>query len=113
MGEKSLVIQVQMNSDVEDVLAFKTCCGLKMMDQNLEIRLTNHTDRDLKIDGGFQLETEAGNERLDGITPVGTTVIRPGYTAAFYCYMDERRWKQVRALEVRSLCEEHARIRFN
>ncbi len=36
-----LEIRFIMNSPVEDILAFKTCCGLKMFDQNLEIQLIN------------------------------------------------------------------------
>ena len=36
-----LEIHIIMNSAVEDILAFKTCCGLKVMDQNLEIHVKN------------------------------------------------------------------------
>ena len=54
-----LNIKCIMNSAVEDILAFKTCCGLKMFDQNLEIHLTNQGTR--SADGAQLLRP--GNSR--------------------------------------------------
>ena len=36
-----LVIKPIMNSSVEDVLAFKTCCGLKVTDQDLNDEISH------------------------------------------------------------------------
>jgi hypothetical protein len=34
----TLFIRPIMNSSVEEIFAFKTCCGLRVFDQNLEIQ---------------------------------------------------------------------------
>jgi len=64
---KSLI----MNSAVEDILSFKTCCGLKMFDQNLEIHLINQ-GRDRVVPSCCDLETSEGVRRVDHLLPSGT-----------------------------------------
>jgi len=39
-----LYIRPIMNSSVEEIFAFKTCCGMRVFDQNLEIQITNQKD---------------------------------------------------------------------
>ena len=40
----TLFIRPIMNSSVEEIFAFKTCCGMRVFDQNLEILITNQND---------------------------------------------------------------------
>lgn len=83
-----------MNSAVEDILAFKTCCGLKMFDQNLEIHLINKGRGPVVVPSFFDLETPEGVRRVDTLTPPGDLRIEPGEIRAFYCCMDENLWGQ-------------------
>ena len=93
-----LQIRYIMNSDVEEVLAFRTCCHLKMFDQNLEIHVTNQGDRPVRIPCYFDLETPTGMKRITTLTPSGEQVIEPGEMKAFYCYMDEDLWDRGQTL---------------
>ncbi len=87
-----------MNSDVEDILAFKTCCNLKMFDQNLEIHITNQGNRPIRVPSYFDLETMNTTKRISTLTPAGEHLLHPGELMAFYCYMDETLWDQARRL---------------
>jgi hypothetical protein len=91
-----LEIRFIMNSPVEDIFAFKTCCGLKMFDQNLEIHLVNRGVRPVKVTGFFDLETPQGVRRIEGLMPAGDLRIEPGEIKAFYCCMDEVLWTQAK-----------------
>ncbi len=51
-----LEIRPIMNSAMEEILAFKTCCGLKMFDQNLEILIRNTGNDPVTIPSCFRLE---------------------------------------------------------
>jgi hypothetical protein len=93
-----LKIRYIMNSDVEDVLAFKTCCNLKMFDQNLEIHITNRGDRPIRVPSHFDLETRQATHRINTLTPSGEHLLHPGELMAFYCYMDEPLWDQAQRL---------------
>ncbi len=87
-----------MNSCAEDVLAFKTCCGLKMSDQNLEIHLENRGVHRVVMRGYFDLMGDYGEKRITALTPAGEKVIEPGETIACYCYMDESVWNHSQCL---------------
>ena len=87
-----------MNSAVEDILAFKTCCGLKMFDQNLEIHLTNQGPRPVRVPSYFDLETAGETKRIETLTPSGEQTIPPGDIMAFYCTMDEGLWNKAQKL---------------
>jgi hypothetical protein len=89
-----LVIRLIMNSPTEEILGFKTCCGLKMFDQNLEILVTNRGDQAVTVPSYFDLESEAGTERFTAVMPHGEHRIDPGDIRAFYCSMDESRWNK-------------------
>jgi hypothetical protein len=89
-----LEIRLIMNSAVEDIFAFKTCCGLKMFDQNLEIHLTNRGLAPIKVPSYFDLETPEGVRRVDYLMPPGELRIEPGEIKAFYCTMDENLWNK-------------------
>ena len=89
-----LEIRLIMNSAVEDILSFKTCCGLKMFDQNLEIHLTNRGQTPITVPSCFDLETSEGVRRFDQLLPSGDLRIEPGEIKAFYCCMDETLWNQ-------------------
>jgi hypothetical protein len=87
-----LEIRFLMNSPVEDIFAFKTCCGLKMFDQNLEIQLVNRGPRPIVLPSYFDLETPEGTRRVENLMPPGDLQIEPGEIRAFYCCMDENLW---------------------
>ncbi len=93
-----LEISIITNSAVEEIFAFKTCCGFKCMDQNLEIHLRNTGPRPVTVPSWFDLETEGGSRRISNITPAGKHRIAPGEMIGFYCYMDEELWKKANSL---------------
>jgi hypothetical protein len=93
-----LTIKYIMNSAVEDILAFKTCCGLKMFDQNLEIHLTNQGPAPVRVPSYFDLETVGEAKRFENLMPPGEHLLRPGEIMAFYCTMDESLWDKARRL---------------
>jgi hypothetical protein len=93
-----LKIHCIMNSAVEDVLAFKTCCGLKMFDQNLEIHLTNQGHVPVTVLSYCDLETDQGTNRINTLTPPGEHHLQPEEIMAFYCSMDETLWEKARLL---------------
>jgi hypothetical protein len=90
-----LEIRFIMNSTVEELFAFKTCCGLKMFDQNLEIHLTNRGQAPITVPSYFDLETPDGVRRFDCLMPPGDLRIEPAEIRAFYCCMDENLWAKV------------------
>ncbi len=85
-------IKVNMNSDVEDVLAFKTCCSLQAQDQNLEILITNRGQAPIEMSSHFDLETDHGTLRITNLVPAGGIRIAPGEVKAMYCQMDDSLW---------------------
>jgi len=89
-----LEINIIMNSAVEEIFAFKTCCGLKVMDQNLEIHVKNIGDRPVTVPSCFDLEGESGLQRISTLTPAGEHRLAPGEMIGFYCYMDDELWNR-------------------
>jgi hypothetical protein len=81
-----------MNSSVEEVFSFKSCCGLRTFDQNLEIQLTNCGDHPMIVHSYFDMRDSLGQHRIDTLMPHGDQRIGPGETIAFYCTMDETQW---------------------
>jgi hypothetical protein len=88
----TLFIRPIMNSSVEEIFAFKTCCGIRMFDQNLEIQITNQSDYPVYVQSYFDLLYPAGSHRVETLMPHGTQRLEPGETIAFYCTMDESLW---------------------
>ncbi len=93
-----LEIRPIMNSSIEDVFAFKTCCSIRVWDQNLEIQLKNVGDRAVVVPSYMDLEGEHGSTRINTLMPAGEHRIEPGEIKAFYCYMDETLWNRSRRL---------------
>ena len=89
-----LQINIIMNSAVEEIFAFKTCCGLRVMDQNLEIHVKNIGDRAVTVPSWFDLVGENGSRRISNLTPPGEHRLAPGELIGFYCYMDEELWNK-------------------
>ena len=89
-----LEINIIMNSAVEEIFAFKTCCGLRVMDQNLEIHVKNTGDRPVTVPNWFDLEGEAASQRISTLAPPGDHTLAPGEMIGFYCYMDEELWNR-------------------
>ena len=78
-------IKLIINSDVEEVLAWK-CCNL--FDQNLEIRITNTGDAPVAVSGSFVLENGAESKRITNVYPPGGVVVKPGEMASMYSSLD-------------------------
>ncbi len=93
-----LEIKPIMNSCVEEVLGFKTCCGLKMFDGNLEIHVTNRGDEPVVVRSCFDIETTNGSKRIEAVMPQGEHRIEPGDVMAFYTHMDEQEWNRIKRL---------------
>ncbi len=89
-----LEITLIMNSSVEEVLAFKTCCGLKVQDQNLEIHLKNNGEGEVAVRSRFELVCPDETLPVENLMPQGVQTIEPGQIIAFYCYMDETVWER-------------------
>ncbi|MGB6064682.1 MAG: hypothetical protein WBG50_07715 [Desulfomonilaceae bacterium] len=90
-----LDISLRMNSPVEDILAFRTCCNLKMFDQNLEVLVTNRGPDPVIVPSYFDLQEEGGfRHRVNTLVPPGEHRIKAGEIMAFYCYMDEDLWNR-------------------
>ncbi len=87
-----LEIHPIMNSAVEDIFAFKGCCGIRSIDQNLEIQLRNVGDRPVVVPSHFVLKGKSGSQRIENLMPHGEQRIDPGAIKAFYCYMDDVTW---------------------
>ena len=88
-----LEIRPIMGSAVEDVLNFKTCCGARAYDQNLEILVTNRGEAPVVVPSRFELIGDFGTYMVETLIPHGDMEIMPGATIAFYCEMDEQRWR--------------------
>lgn len=89
-----LEIQLIMNSSVEEILGFKTCCGLKAFDRNLEILVRNIGSKPASVRGRFDLRGGYGTYRMDAVMPSGGVLVEPGDVKALYCYMDETLWEK-------------------
>ena len=91
-------IKIFMNSTVEDVFSFKTCCGLKAEDQNLEIHITNKGHEPVVMNSYFDLVGAGFKKRIDNLMPQGPQTIEPGEIKGFYCYMDQGMWDKALTL---------------
>ena len=94
MRSSMLKIKPIMNSSAEDVLSFKTCCSLRVWDQNLEVHVTNTGDKEIEVFSYFDLAGKNGTKRVENLMPHGKHRVKPGHTIAFYCYMDEKEWEE-------------------
>jgi hypothetical protein len=93
-----LEISATMNSAVEEIFAFKTCCGARAFDQNLEILIKNKGGRPVVVPSYCDLHGSRGTLRITTLMPNGDQKIQPGEVRAFYCMMDEVLWKEAREL---------------
>ena len=89
-----LKIKLIMNSSVEDVFAFKTCCGFKAGDQNLEIQIRNVGEQPVVVISEVDLVGKKGVQRIQTLMPHGHHALAPGQIMAFYCTMDETLWSE-------------------
>jgi hypothetical protein len=87
-----------MDSSCEDVLAFKTCCGLKSIDQNLEIHIRNRGDESVIVLSRMEIETEAETVKVENLMPHGRHRLEPGQLMAFYCTMEPVLWAKAKSI---------------
>jgi len=97
-NKNQLEIKAYMNSSCNEVLGFKTCCGLKMADQNLEIHVKNVGRTVAMVPSYCDLVGDRETNRIENLLPHGEHAIQPGEIMAFYCYMDEVQWNAAREL---------------
>jgi hypothetical protein len=93
-----LDIDLIMNSGVEEIFAFKTCCGARAFDQNLEIHVKNRGSSPVVVHSYCDLRGIRGTLRISTLMPNGDQKILPGEIKAFYCMMDEVLWNESREL---------------
>jgi len=93
-----LQVKISMNSSTGEVLAFKTCCGLQVFDQNLEILVTNQGPQPVVLLSEMDLVLDNETRRIRNLMPSGEQSIGPGEVKAFYCQMDEELWQRAREL---------------
>jgi hypothetical protein len=93
-----LEIHTNMNSCVEEILGFKTCCGAQFIDQNLEILIRNIGSEEITVLSSFDLETTDGITQVRAIAPGKARTVSPGEVIAFYCRMDDAVWTKTRRL---------------
>jgi len=87
-----LEISPIMNSAVEDIFGFKTCCGMRAFDQNLEIHVKNVGETPVVVPSHFDLQGPWGSRRINTLMPNGDQQVPPGEIKAFYCTMDDAIW---------------------
>lgn len=92
-----LDIQVVINTPLEEVFNFKC---LAASDQNLEIRLRNDGDNILDILSYCDFFGEGETIRVNYLYPQEPQKIVPGDSVAFYCYMDENRFKTFQKIAI-------------
>jgi len=95
-----LEISAVMNSGVEEIFAFKTCCGARLFDQNLEILVRNNGTEPVLVPSYCDLRGLRGTLRITTLIPNGDQHILPGEIRAFYCMMDEVTWNDARELVI-------------
>ena len=93
-----LIIKPIFNSAVDDIFGFKTCCGARAFDQNLELLVSNAGDAPVIVPSRCELSGPGGTEMIENLMPYGPRAIAPGETVAFYCTLDEPRWRGVRSI---------------
>lgn len=93
-----LEISAAMNSGIEDIFAFKTCCGARVFDQNLQILIRNRGAEPVVVPSRCDLRGPWGTLRISTLVPQGDQTIPAGEVKAFYCMMDEVTWGKAEEL---------------
>ncbi len=92
-------VKVIMNSAVETIFASK-CCNTNVIDQNLEIIISNDGSRPVIMTNHFTLENEHETVSYPNLYPPWNQTIAPGDKAAFYCSMDSSVLEQYRTITI-------------
>jgi len=100
-----------MNSAVQEIFSFKTCCSLmRVFDENLEIHVKNIGDQPVSIVSVFELEGDYGTMTMETATPPGVHRVDPGDVKALYCYLDEELWQRTYRITFRDDSSNHYRF---
>lgn len=85
-----LKIEVVINTPMEAVFNFKC---INAYDQNLEIRIENHTNEVITILNQCDfISRDDSVFKVDYLYPPAPQTITPGDMASFYCWMDETKF---------------------
>ena len=90
---KELIISARLCQDTCDVLEFRTCCGLKLDDQNLQVVAENRGPEPVELVSRLELETKDGKTvSIENLYPQPSQVVPPGQSALFTSWIDEGAW---------------------
>jgi hypothetical protein len=76
-SDMTLHIRAIMNSAVEEIFGFKTCCSVRVFDQNLEFLITNKGKRLIRVPSYCDVEETSGFHRVDTLIPHGEQPVGP------------------------------------
>ena len=96
-GTHKLHVSVQMNSPMEAVFAFKC---VSAQDMNLEIRVRNDGDVPTIMQSRCILAGVKESLTVDYLYPAGPQIVAPGDAVAFYCFMDEEKFREFDRVEL-------------
>ncbi len=96
-GTHKLQVSVLINTPMEAVFAFKC---LSSQDMNLEIRIRNDGDVAATMLSRCVFAGEKETMAVDYLYPAGPQIIAPGDAAAFYCFMDEEKFRAFDTVEL-------------
>ncbi|MCX7636053.1 MAG: hypothetical protein N2Z74_09970 [Syntrophales bacterium] len=93
-----IAVRLNMNSPVAEIFNFKTCCGVRVFDANLEILVENRSSRPAVLMSRFDLMGDYGQRHFANVLPPGLLPLAPGEVKALYCCMDEELWRRSHCL---------------
>ena len=86
--------EVRFKPSSLDVLAFKTCCGFQLVDQNIEFLLHNRGAAEIEVASYVDVVVAGSVHRIANLMPQGTQRIAAGDSTVFYGYLDEELWNR-------------------
>ena len=93
-------LNILMNTNMEEILAFK-CCALP--NQNLEVHVINETDKPVVMKSQFFLVNDTETIKIENIYPPFQQTIQAKDIGAFYCTMDESLWEKYHSFQMKDI----------
>ncbi|RME24878.1 MAG: hypothetical protein D6806_08870 [Deltaproteobacteria bacterium] len=93
--EGKLTVRARLCQDTCDVLEFRTCCGLKLDDQNLQVIAENGGPAPVELVSRLEFECRDGKTvTVENLYPQPSQVVPPGQGALFTSWIDEAAWSK-------------------